>query len=77
MIFTFDKNLNDKVKSIIEKDILIGQYYFLHGTFASNKVKLVTDVDLTNYYEVDNSNLSNNKNIFKDIKIHLEKNKKK
>lgn len=80
MVFKYNKELFDKVKELIDTKIKLGNYTFYHGTFSSNKIKTITDVDLEDYYKVEDKDLLNknqinkkkSKEILKEIQSKLK-----
>ena len=61
MIFYSSTELFNKLSDIIKKNLLIGNYHFFHGTFSSKLVKIISDVDATDYYEIPSTNTNNTK----------------
>ena len=85
MDFKFNSEIEKKVKDIISKNIEITKWVFYHGTFASKDIKMITDVDITQYYEVkeedvldrDALNKKKRKEVLKIIQDNLKNIKKK
>ena len=63
-----NKDVRDKIKSIVPKDSLIE----LHGTFASGKSKFVSDVDLELLIYIENINPGTIKKYIKDLQGSIQ-----
>ena len=37
----------------------MGNYHFFHGTFSSKNVRTISDIDITDYYEIPSTNTLN------------------
>jgi hypothetical protein len=60
MIFYSSTKLFNTLSELCKKDILMGNYHFFHGTFSSKNVRTITDIDITDYYEIPSTNTINN-----------------
>lgn len=65
MVFKYNKNLFEKVKHLIDTNIRLGTFSVYHGTFSSDIIKTITDVDLLDYYQVNEEDLLNKNQINK------------
>ena len=52
MAFQSNNNIDEKVQSLINNNIKITPFLYYHGTFSSKSIKIITDVDITQYYEI-------------------------
>ena len=60
MIFYSSTKLFNVLSELCKKDILMGNYHFFHGTFSSKNVRTISDIDITDYYEIPSTNTVNN-----------------
>ena len=59
MIFYSSTQLFNTLSELCKKHILMGNYHFFHGTFSSKNVRTITDIDITDYYEIPSTNALN------------------
>lgn len=63
MIFYSNNSLSNTLSKLSKKDILLGNYHFFHGTFSSKHIRTITDIDITDYYEIPSTNAINHTNV--------------
>jgi hypothetical protein len=63
MIFYSSTQLFNTLSELCKKHVLMGNYHFFHGTFSSKNVRTITDIDITDYYEIPSTNTLNNTHV--------------
>ena len=60
MIFYSSARLLVELNELYQNNIMIGNYFFTHGTFSSKSVNIITDIDIIDYLEIPTNNAINN-----------------
>lgn len=57
MIFHSSNLLLKNLDKLYTKYMMLGNYYFIHGSFSSKSINIITDIDIIDYYEVPKNNI--------------------